>query len=148
MVPSDAGKSEVINTSEEWTNLDPISGANIVERLLREFTKELRTQAIQKTDEVLLGMLSYIELMEDHNSMDGAIWMGDFLLAELMINKWLSQWQASGKSRHVNLELDHIETLYRDCTPPELEAIRLNMFHRVSEGRGCFALDGRCELIN
>jgi hypothetical protein len=115
---------------------------------LREFIKELRAQAVQRNDEILLGILSFIELMEDHNLLDGAIRMRDFLLAELVTKKWPTNWQAAGKSHYVNLVLDNIETFYGHWTGPELEAIRLNMFHRVSEGRGCFALDEMCELIN
>jgi hypothetical protein len=41
-----------------------------------------------------------------------------------------------------------METLYGKCSLPELNKIRLNYFHRVSEGKGCFALDEMCELIN
>jgi hypothetical protein len=53
---------------------------------------ELRSEAARKGDEVLLGMLTFVELMDNHCLLDGAIRMGDFLLAELLTNKWLPHW--------------------------------------------------------
>jgi hypothetical protein len=148
LLPTVKGMFEIPDTAFGWKRgLHPRSQANTLHRLFKEYQSSLRSKAKKQGNEVVLFVLSFMDLMQDHGLFEQSIRLGDYVATEYLLVDWLYHWQAAGKYKYVGVTLNAIDTLYGG-TKGMLEMICLNKFLRISKGKGFFALDEVCELIN
>jgi hypothetical protein len=147
VLSTDKAKFAIPNAAFGWKTLHPSSQANTLHQFFKEYQASLRSKAKSEGDEVVLFLLNFMDIVQDHEHFKQGIQLGDYLTTKYLLVDWLYHWQAAGKHKYANVTLNDIDTLYGG-TKGMLEVIRLYKFLRVSKGKGFFALDKVYELIN
>ena len=99
-------------------------------------------------DEVVLTISNCMSLIKDMVMYTDNILCGESICMVEILNKWLPLRKAGGKPHYCNLTMRHIETLYDDMSPADLEAMRINRFLRRTKDRGMIVMDECCEILN
>ena len=102
---------------------------------LKAFEKNLE----DNNDEIVQTNLNFVKLVRDVNKFMYSCKIGDPIIIEVLLIRWIPIFYSVKKTRYVAMGLRNTKQLLHYFSDPELEELRTNRFIKLCQNKGCLA---------